>query len=62
MKKRSGRTLTGPVISVFQKSIPAAFRARRFVAIGLGYRRPTVTSAAPLQFLIRLVASWIGRR
>ena len=27
-----------------------------------GYRPPTVTSAAPLQFLILLVASWIGRR
>jgi hypothetical protein len=31
-------------------------------AIGVGYRRPTVTSAAPLQVLILLVASWIGRR
>jgi hypothetical protein len=34
----------------------------RFSAIGLGYRPPTVTSAAPFQFLILLVASWIGRR
>ena len=31
-------------------------------AIGVGYRPPTVTSAAPLQFLILLVVSWIGRR
>jgi hypothetical protein len=28
----------------------------------VGYRRPTVTSTAPLQFLILLVASWIRRR
>jgi putative transposase len=28
----------------------------------VGYRPPTVTSTAPLQFLILLVASWIGRR
>jgi putative transposase len=28
----------------------------------VGYRPPTVTSAAPLQFFILLVASWIGRR
>ena len=34
----------------------------RLSAIGLGYRPPTVTSVAPLQFLILLVASWIGRR
>jgi len=27
-----------------------------------GYRPQTVTSAAPLQFLILLVASWVGRR
>jgi len=27
-----------------------------------GHRPPTVTSAAPRQFLILLVASWIGRR
>ena len=34
----------------------------RLSAIRLGYRLPTVTSAAPLQFLILLVAGWIGRR
>jgi putative transposase len=34
----------------------------RLSAIGLGYRPPTVRSAVPLQFLILLVASWIGRR
>ena len=28
----------------------------------VGYRPPTVTSTAPLHFLILLVASWIGRR
>jgi transposase InsO family protein len=28
----------------------------------VGYRSPTVTSAAPLQFLILLVASWLRRR
>jgi len=27
-----------------------------------GYRPPTVTSTAPLHFLILLIASWIGRR
>jgi hypothetical protein len=26
------------------------------------YRPPTVTSAAPLQFLILVIGSWIGRR
>jgi hypothetical protein len=48
------------------RSVPEVDRARfsavRLCAIGLGYRPPTVTSAAPLQFLILLVAGWIGRR
>jgi hypothetical protein len=48
------------------RSVPEIDRARfsavRLSAIGLGYRPPTVTSVAPLQFLILLVASWIGRR
>ncbi len=48
------------------RSVPEVDRARfsavRLSSIGLGYRPPTVTSAAPLQFLILLVASWIGRR
>jgi hypothetical protein len=34
----------------------------RLSAIGLGYRPPTVTSVAPLQFLILLVAGWMARR
>jgi hypothetical protein len=34
----------------------------RLWPIGQGYRPPNVTSAVPLQFLILLVASWIGRR
>jgi putative transposase len=34
----------------------------RLSTVGLGYRPPTVTSVAPLHFLILLVASWIGRR
>ena len=39
---------------VFQKSIGARFSAVRLSAIGPGYRPPTVTSAAPLQFFILL--------
>ena len=49
-----------------RRSVPEVDRARfsavPLPAIGLGYRPPTVTSAAPLQFLILLVASWIRRR
>jgi hypothetical protein len=45
---------------VYQNSI-ARDRGRPG-ATAVGYRLPTVTSAAPLQFLILLVASWIGRR
>jgi hypothetical protein len=46
---------------VSHKSIARDFRAARLSAIGLGYRPQTVTSG-PLQFVILLVASWIGRR
>jgi hypothetical protein len=46
---------------VFQKAIACDF-VRASLATGVGYRPPTVTSAAPLQFLILLIASWIGRR
>jgi hypothetical protein len=46
---------------VFQKSIACDF-GRASLATGVGYRPATVTSAAPLQFLILQVASWIGRR
>jgi hypothetical protein len=46
---------------VYQNSIARGFGGASF-ATGVGYRPPTVTSAAPLQFLILLVASWIGRR
>ncbi|MGO9834727.1 MAG: hypothetical protein ACLP1X_10955 [Polyangiaceae bacterium] len=53
-------------IADLTRSVPEVDRARfsavRLSAIGLGYRPPTVTSDAPLQFLILLVASWIGRR
>jgi putative transposase len=38
----------------------AGDRARRLE--GAGYRPPPVTFPAPLQFVILLVASWIGRR
>jgi hypothetical protein len=34
---------------------------RESLATGVGHRPPTVTYAAPLQFLILVVASWIGR-
>jgi transposase len=48
------------------RTVPEFDRARFWRCAPLrsrvGYRRPTVTSAAPLQFLILLVASWIGRR
>jgi hypothetical protein len=47
---------------VSQKFDRARFSAVRLAATGLGYRPPTVTSAAPLQFLVLLVASWTGRR
>jgi len=40
----------------------ATDRARHLARGRVRYRLPTVTSAAPLQFLILLVASWIGRR
>ena len=52
-----------------RRSVPELDRARlrstgRHVSLEgrAGYRPPTVTSAAPLQFLILLVAGWIGRR
>jgi hypothetical protein len=55
------------------RSVPEIDRGRVFGRSGVaarhlargpwrGYRPPTVPSAAPLQFLILLVASWIGRR
>ena len=52
------RVDTDPV--VYQNPI-ACHCARRAATAG-GYRPPTVTSAAPLQFLILLVAGWIDRR
>ncbi len=39
-----------------------AISAVRPSATGVGYRPPTVTSTAPLHFLILMIASWIGRR
>jgi transposase InsO family protein len=46
---------------VYQNSIARDF-GRAPIATGVGYRPPTVTSTAPLHFLILMVASWIGRR
>ncbi len=48
-----------PVLS--HKLIARDF-GRASLATGVGYRPPTVTSAAPLQFIILLVASRIARR
>src|ERR1019366_6799455 len=50
-----------PAASSRSSSVALVAIPREHLAIGLGYRPPTVTSVAPLQFLILLVASWIGR-
>ena len=45
-----------------QKSIRVRFRPCVARDCGVHYGPPTATAAAPLQFLILLVASWIGSR